>query len=523
MSSKPDVTPKPSRRAGRPKKTPEPSTQTKRQTKKKDGQTLAPEASSESPFSNNVQSYDGAAASEILDLSVDHKTNPTTPLRTRSAHAVPTISENDHSIFTQNSAQPKSRGKQKEQDENQLDHLKDAQNKPSMTPLGSVKTGVLNGTPSKAYAGPTFHASPAASSLPLPRFFSKSVPNVNKTVSLKSNIEQEASETASESEGSQHRDHSEQNSYRAVREESPLDIFFQADRREKARMGSSTPEQKPNDRNITRQSLRSEASPSTNHLEPRHHSRHPTDSSIGGVFPLEMDGNVTSSKQQHPPQNQYSHTDKLRPLSPSAGIENEQSEEARRQAQTAALKNMLFSPKFQQNAALPPEILSSSTQDSPSSPSKTPRGRVTPSRNPPPSSAGLASDESRAQRHATLLALAHKQIPNNNSPYTSPRPPSSGLRKEVVMPPSPHLEADFGIPATPTPSRVHNKSTPTPTKHSSASHGMHTRSKGFEHQAMSGNTNAKNESSATKSIEDDLRRILKLDVLGDTFSPKTQA
>ncbi|KAL9132636.1 MAG: hypothetical protein Q9175_006193, partial [Cornicularia normoerica] len=67
-------------------------------------------------------------------------------------------------------------------------------------PQQSVTPGRPNVTPVKAYAGPTFHASPAASSLPIPKFLSRSVPNVDKTLSLDSMMEQETVDTTSESD-----------------------------------------------------------------------------------------------------------------------------------------------------------------------------------------------------------------------------------------------------------------------------------------------------------------------------------
>ena len=109
----------------------------------------------------------------------------------------------------------------------------------------AMTPGRASETPSKAaYAGPTFHASPAASSLPLPKFFSKSVSNVDKTTSLKNMMEPDAADTTSEnttseSEGSPLVDHAQPDSDRGAREESPLDIFFQADRKAKANAGTA--------------------------------------------------------------------------------------------------------------------------------------------------------------------------------------------------------------------------------------------------------------------------------------------
>ena len=57
---------------------------------------------------------------------------------------------------------------------NQGETIGSAQRPNTFTP------GRDSGTPSRAYAGPTFHASPAASSLPMPKLFSRSLPNVNK-------------------------------------------------------------------------------------------------------------------------------------------------------------------------------------------------------------------------------------------------------------------------------------------------------------------------------------------------------
>ena len=58
-----------------------------------------------------------------------------------------------------------------------------SQPKLSQTPTRKIYT------PSQAYAGPTFHASPAASALPLPKFLSKSVPEQPKASDLKETTE----------------------------------------------------------------------------------------------------------------------------------------------------------------------------------------------------------------------------------------------------------------------------------------------------------------------------------------------
>ena len=94
--------------------------------------------------------------------------------------------------------------------------------------------------PIQVYAGPTFHASPAPSSLPMPKMFSKSVPQVNdKTVSLKAMMEEEdvSDDSSFGGDGSP----SMRNAGRAgndrTRDVSPLDIFFKADRQQRAQRG----------------------------------------------------------------------------------------------------------------------------------------------------------------------------------------------------------------------------------------------------------------------------------------------
>lgn len=99
-------------------------------------------------------------------------------------------------------------------------------------------------TPMKqAYAGPTFHASPAASSLPKPKFFSKSVPSTTPSSSLQArfdaDVNNEQSQTPSpESDGVLEPMPARPQQMPIAREESPLDLFFNAHRAEQARRDS---------------------------------------------------------------------------------------------------------------------------------------------------------------------------------------------------------------------------------------------------------------------------------------------
>ena len=93
-------------------------------------------------------------------------------------------------------------------------------------------------TPSKAaYAAPTFSASPAPSALPIPKLLSRSVPEPVAQGSFQARLAEESSQ---ETRAPMGRDRSHLEDERRESQGSPLDIFFKADREEKARAQSET-------------------------------------------------------------------------------------------------------------------------------------------------------------------------------------------------------------------------------------------------------------------------------------------
>lgn len=88
-------------------------------------------------------------------------------------------------------------------------------------------------TPAKsmAYASAAFHQSPAASSLPIPKFLSKSMPSAVPEDGLQARLDNEASKQSSTSPSPP----AQPSPDLLAREKSPLDMFFQADREEKAK------------------------------------------------------------------------------------------------------------------------------------------------------------------------------------------------------------------------------------------------------------------------------------------------
>ncbi|KAF2457151.1 hypothetical protein BDY21DRAFT_364068 [Lineolata rhizophorae] len=154
--------------------------------------------------------------------------------------------------------------------------------------------GLSTLTPAKqqAYAGPTFHASPAPSALPVPKFFSKSVPGDSTESPMQARLENDQEKSPPESSSSSSSSNEQPSCEVRAKEESPLDFFFKADREEKAKKqnnNAATPESRPANR------LPPNSEPalgvSTPNSYPRHHSRHPSSASGKEVFMLELDGN----------------------------------------------------------------------------------------------------------------------------------------------------------------------------------------------------------------------------------------
>ena len=386
---------------------------------------------------------------EVAPANEPGFTSPHTPTRPKSMYAGAAYQQQDRNT----SAPEKSRenkGPPKVQGRKQSAPVPSMSDTNSTTKSGprreSAPPNRANQTPTKAYAGPTFHASPAASSLPLPKFYSKSVPNVNKTKSLKAMMEQETPGTSSGSEGSPSPDIVKSCQNSMAREESPLDIFFRADRKAKGPVGNLPdvgngipPESNANDL------------PSGSPKPARNHSRHST---AGGVFPLEMDGVSSEVSSGATSLQDTSNSKDPFSVNPQSCSSDQSYRDEQRKAQTIALKKLLYSPR--------------------------------------------------------------PQISQSNS--VGPRPPSSKLRKEIPLPNSPESTSTPELPATPTPSRVQQITTPLANNSMTIQNGYVSRSYPItpSEKPSQGHFNAfAHATSDAKSIENDLRRILKLDVLGD--------
>jgi len=507
----------------------------KRQQKPKDGphNTESPkELKTEPP---NAQHSISAHSTSVLSQQMNgdmqlrqdytgEETTPTTPSRPRSMYDSPSIhqkafkgqqSGNVSAVEGEGQRNKKAQKSQNRQSgsfviNSNLNGTPQPKNRKSQTP------GRSSATPSQAYAGPTFHASPAPSSLPMPKFLSRSVPEVNKAAGLSARLENEASEGAlspESMEGSPVCDKAER-VRQHVKVESPLDLFFKADREEKARarqtsLRSSLLEGADGGHLPTAAGAPSGAlSPLLDHA--RHHSRHLTNGSANGLFPMELEDQrsispATQEKRPIPPM------DLKRAISaPSDFItEPEQDAATKRNASSLALKKLLLAPQPRQPVSESKSLPSSEGRKRHIPPIKESSGPFASSQAPP---------EIRilSRKQPASLPQLQKQFGSTPASGSSPRPrpPSSNLRQELSAPQTPVQSELPELPATPTPSHnsrvfaspsprsLHNaaQEVPFPSLRPTVSPGVGPPSIQATNDVL--------------RMEEELRRVLKMNVLG---------
>ena len=385
-------------------------------------------------------------------------------------------------------------------------------------------------TPVQAYAGPTFHASPAPSSLPIPKFFSRSVPDREKSNSLKAMMDKDLSDTSVDnSEGSPTPESPSHAVGCQIREDSPLDIFFRADREEKAKanqdgVAKSTARDVCDGQTITGKATRTmSSSPLRNTIS---HARHPTDGSVPNVFSFEMDNaptNGTTTKSIVPGPFSQNRDIRCASITSFDPINQAAQEEELRKVQTQGLKKLLFSPQ-------PPRPGSS-----------TPRPRT--SLSSQDDSLGLSSRQTPTTRDAfgssmPAPVIRSESAPSNCLPHISypfvprplpvtatssgsprPRPTSSSLRKEII-PTNTTVQLDLlELPSASTPSRSRKPDNPTQFQNHrnvriNGTIPPTTSTLALDKPSAEFGKGPARDSGFVKSVmEDDLRRILKLNLL----------
>lgn len=238
---------------------------------------------------------------------------------------------------------------------------------------------------SDAYAGPTFHQSPAASALPMPSFLSKSVPNnaistISETAGDTAEVRKEAAKDIEEK-----------------RDSTPLDFLFDA-----ARQARGTPSGASPARLLSPQNQSPATTPAARREE--------TD------FPFEFEREEPKSVYATPFSQRLAAS--RTPQSTSEGGQSLTEEE--RRAKTAALKKALLNPS---NDQLGPTFNDSNPFNAKNAPVSTNPPRHASNPSTPYTNGYYPSQNSYFQYGAQNSPTRNFTTAQNNN-----RPPSSGLR-----------------------------------------------------------------------------------------------
>jgi len=325
---------------------------------------------------------------------------------------------------------------------------------------GTVPASAFTPAKPTAYAGPTFHASPAASSLPIPKFFSKSVPAATSESSLQARLEKEEDDTSDKSE-SPPQDVATHPSIASTATstvpattqttDSPLDFFFKADREEKSKVNGTTLASTPKSK-IASTLPQSEPAPA-NHwfsiygTDQKHHTRNGSNGSGKDLFMMELDGN--NAPTRHPGASYLDRRASKGPLHAPPSLPHQQSDPYL--SQYFANQSIYGSPNFGKSMpSLAGEVSNSSHEASPCY-----RPQVVQT----PRSAGSSpAPQSNNPYHYGNKNLSPLFQAAKNDPVRR----SSSLRQEVKTDATPEL------PGSPLPDQF-PKSSPKSHQHSDAS------------------------------------------------------
>ncbi|RDW70103.1 hypothetical protein BP5796_08500 [Coleophoma crateriformis] len=428
----------------------------------------------------NMQAY-----TQNSDIESNYAVQPSTPPKTprRVDHSQPTPQ-------TVASATNGSVSKQRSRNKNRP---KNVMTSPAMTKTGrntpptagvqaagiAASSKPISTPSSTAYAGATFHASPAPSALPIPSFYSKSVPDSPAFKGMKV-LRGTSPQTTNSPPAAPLPISNDQ----LHREESPLDLFFKADREEKARARSAS------------SNLNSGAigpfppPPESPSSTPQNQSRNRN--SANGIFAMEMDS-PGSPGQPFGPAFSTPYSERIKaaratstPTRPQTNLFQATQQQATDRSE--ALKAYLFSGRALQSP------IASVDQTESTSPN--------------------AQSGTMPQRPQ---GFGYSCVQDGKSMGSQGRGSgrSSGLRKEVTptRTPTKTPERNNNPPTSPTPSRIPgNGNTPL-----SSDYINHFDSRNnspvpnFPYGVASGARNAD-----LQGMEDSLRKILKLDSMGSS-------
>jgi len=458
----------------------------------------------QNPHHTNIQAHTLNYDSSDTGYQME-RLQPSTPPRTPRKFEQPSASQGKHNSNAPETNGSKQRSRNKNRPKNVMTSPAATRNDRITPPLTGQSAGIptsskLMSTPSgTAFAGATFHASPAPSALPIPSFYSKSVPDSPGLKGIKSLKDAapskvEASPTPPVPTASK----------LFQREESPLDIFFKADREEKARARSASSTQTV--ANVSGPFQPPLESPRDTHTSPAPNRllESPSNRAFSSaIFAMELDEPSSPGAPFGPafstPYSERINAARLpRSITQPARIPQQQQPIDR----SEALKAYLFS-----NQPLSTSQASSgrSAEASPLTPTSGPN-RQNGTTNP--SGSKSAGPYSRSQQ----AGYTHAFETSFTAPRTSGR--SSGLRQEVTPSKTPTKtpEHNLNYPQSPTPSRTKGN-------FSSISNNFISSQKSLSPSSIqnpSSGISSGNRSADIQGMEESLRKILKLDSLGSS-------
>ncbi|PGH05953.1 hypothetical protein AJ79_06642 [Helicocarpus griseus UAMH5409] len=348
------------------------------------------------------------------------------------------------------------------------------------------------------YAGPTFHASPAPSALPIPSFFSKSVPDAGASKSLEDDSQDMGpfDTTPTKPKAAVPAAHNSEE------HPSPLEFLFKSAKGAKVTNRSSSTETQP---------LR--PSPVIQQPAVSRQSTQPNERTPVGIFPLELES-PDSRRLPIGPSFATPYKDRMNALrsasSPSGPNDSGLLDESQRKAKSDALKNLLLNPQPQRPASVSPTV----RDDSNIFGSKTwsPGNPVSPARHAsgPPTPIPFENPKGSPKgRSPGSGSIAHQYLSSVcNGPQTS-RAPSSNLRRELSSTSpvhSPPFSAERDNPSA----QAHLKRSHTYVNLASPTPSRTIPFFGSDSPSSRPNS-ARNHPVDPRQMEADLRRILKLD------------
>jgi Proline-rich nuclear receptor coactivator motif len=419
------------------------------------------------------------------ETSPPRETTNATP--TNSAPAKEINSKNQSSAPRKKSQRPK---KQNDGNGSQSDRNPSHAHKSSQT---NVLSPSKQTTPLKAaYAGPTFHSSPAASSLPMPSFYSRSLPTVTASPTLSANSQLDGQGHA-ESDTETSVPTKSEASLPNAREPSPLDFLFDAARKAKELPMNETPNHRAG-----------RLSPFDD--IPKSRSRTPGDPSTESVFPFELDGNG-GRPPAIGPAIATPYKDRMEALRSPKGhslTPPQNMDEKERKEKSEALKRLLINASPLKSPQKPD--MNSYFPDQPSATQS-----VSPNLQRSPHRSGSNTPRSKIQ-HAPIPRHHIPNVPvsiqeRQSSDPQFPRPNSSHLRREY-QPDGHHspaeLDSDSGTPSRTRQGTQYNRQ-------SIPAQPMNNFPGQPRYQPVTSPITSRTSHSAQK-LEDDLRRVLKLDL-----------